>query len=468
MFLAVLMTSNSELGPYARYCLARFVLRFSEGESTGHSTKQMASCFGVSEQVMSASLRALVASGVLICRSEQLAGKRGPASQLYRISPEWAKGQPGQYHEAAIAGMLQRPRTSVVSAPLNYPPEIEGEDALVERAKARGRAVGKTRQSGRLSNVNRLLMAVLLCRADRLGAVRDLGLAELSKLTGLTGDQASNRIRTLQAAGLIRSYIPGATSATLFRPTKSAYFLNLGHPEIAAAWQFLTVIVSQYPWVSKDIEGECTTWFGAPGRTDEAFFRFFHDKHGFAVARVFQGRVDEYASSLLSAHWCSLNDKPHKQNLDLIEKIRGDFLPPQSTLNSETENFPDAQESERLVNMLYSAALRKARSIKKAMQLIQNMDFNSMDHLILPSRPVLVGCDSAYPFISVLSAPCSLNEEGRCHVIDLRVSDVECFSTEQDIPLEGRDCYGLLTPFLGGKLVLDVVGEVLVVRRKFN
>ncbi|MFL1553639.1 hypothetical protein ACI77I_32040, partial [Pseudomonas sp. D47] len=85
MLFEVLTTRCDELGPDARYCLARFVLRFGHRESEALSTKEMAQSFGVSEPVMSASLKALVAVGALINRSE-LTGKKGRAGRRYRVS----------------------------------------------------------------------------------------------------------------------------------------------------------------------------------------------------------------------------------------------------------------------------------------------------------------------------------------------------------------------------------------------
>lgn len=464
MFLNALTTHSNELGPDARYCLARFILRFGQRESEGLSTKELAKSFSVSEPVMSAALKALVAVGALISRSE-LTGKKGRAGRFYRVSKEWVKGDPDSCHLEVINALLQRPRESA-QTPVDYPSELGGEGGQLKkaRAQARGKAVRETRQLGRLSNVNRLIMAVLLCRADRLGAVRTLGHADLVKLTGLTSERLSNRIKTLLSRGLIRAYVPGATSTALFRPTKSMYLLNLGHPDLTADPQLVTSIVFNYPWIGEWVEGEASVWFRKRERADDRYFRFFNDKHQLAVSCTFQARIDEYASCLLSTNWHSLDDKPHRPNSSLIRKIQADFQPPRSTITSEADAFPDISESNQLRKSLYSAALRKAQRIKEVMLLIDGPDFKSMDHLILPSPLVLVGGHPVYPFVSVLSAA-PATSEGGCHVVDLRESHPMFFSMEQDIPLEDRYCYGLLTPPEGQLIAVATHGGACIVRR---
>lgn len=454
MLLDVLTTQCDELGPDARFCLARFVLRFELRESKGHSTKEIAQSFGVSERVMSASLKALVAVGALISRSE-LTGKKGRAGRFYRVSKEWVKGgydkspsvlDAAECHLEVIAELLQHPRVVMERPPVEYPPAAECGDMQLERARARGRAARKARQVGRLSNLNRLIMAVLLCRADRLGVVRTLGHAELSKLTGLASERLSNRIKTLLAGGLIRAYVPGATSTVLFRPTKSFYFLNLGHPDLAGPQQVVTSIVWPQPWEGEEIEGEAAARFRKKAPSSDRFLSFFHDKHQQAVSRVFQVRIDEYASCFLSTCWSSLCDKPHRRKAVLMDRIREDFKPPRSTSEASADVFPNEGEIQQLLNSLYSAALRKARRVQAAMPSVVGLDFELMDHQILPSPAVLYRGAPVFPFVSVLSASRTVSCEIWSYVVDLNMPSPVLFPTEQEIPLEDRYCYGLLTP----------------------
>lgn len=465
MLLDTLTTRSSDLGPDARYCLARFASRFEYRESEGLSTKEMAKSFGVSESVMSASFKALIAVGALIIRSE-LTGKKGRAGRFYRASKEWVKGDLGSCHLGVISALLERPRESA-QTPVDYPSEVGGggEQLKKARAQARGRAVRDTRQLGRLSNVNRLIMAVLLCRADRLGAVRTLGHADLVKMTGLTSERLGNRIKTLLSRGLIRAYVPGATSTALFKPTKSMYLLNLGHPDLTATPQLVTTIVLDYPWTGERVEGEASIWFGHQATADDRFFRFFVEKNQMPVLRIFQARIDEYASCFLSTNWQSLDDKPHNPNFSLKQQIKADFQLPRSTIDSEADTFPDVSESKRLMNSLYSTALQKAQRIKEVMLSVAGPDFKSMDHLILPSPLVHDRGHPVYPFISVLSAASATNEGG-CRVFDFRESPLPMFfSMEQDIPLEDRYCYGLLTPPEGQLIVAAGDGIPCVVRQ---
>ncbi|WP_155499914.1 hypothetical protein [Pseudomonas protegens] len=472
MLLDALTTRCDALGPDARYCLARFVLRFGYRESEGLSTKEMAQSFGVSEPVMSASLKALVAVGALISRSE-LTGKKGRAGRFYRVSKEWVKGdsdscsstlESASCHLAVIAELLQHPRVIIERPPIDYPPEAESENVQQERARVRGRAARRTRQVGRLSNVNRLIMAVLLCRADRLGVVRTLGHSELSKLTGLTSERLSNRVKTLLTGGLIRAHVPGTTSSALFGPTKSFYFLNLGHPGLVGPRQVVTSIVWPQPWEGEVIEGEAGARFRKKAASSDRFLSFFHDRHQQAVSRVFQVRIDEYASCFLSTCWSSLCDKPHRRNADLMDRIREDFNPPRSTTEASADVFPDEGEVQQLLKSLYVTALQKARRVQAAMQSVVGLDFELMDHQILPSPVVLSLGHPIFPFVSVLSASCAVSNKGASYVVDLNMPPPVLFSTEQEISVEDRYCYGLLTPPEGRLNVTVDRGEVRIER----
>lgn len=473
MLLDVLTTRCDELGPDARFCLALFVLRFGYRESEGLSTKEMAQSFGVSEPVMSASLKALVVVGALINRSE-LTGKKGRAGRFYRISKGWVNGdadtrpsilESASCHLAVISELLQQPRVIMGRSPVDYPPEAKCEDVQLERARVRGRAARKARQIGRLSNVNRLIMAVLLCRADRLGVVRTLGHAELSKLTGLNSERLSNRIKTLLTDGLIRAHVPGTTSSALFGPTKSFYFLNLGHPGLAGPRQVVTSIILRHPWEGEELEGEAAARFRKKVPSDDRFLSFFHDKHQQAVSRVFQVRIDEYASCFLSIGWSSVCDRPHRHNTVLMDRIRADFEPPSTTTGGEDDAFPNEGEKEQLLKSIYSAALCKARRVQEVMQSVLGLDFEMMDHQILPSPVVLYSGLPVFPFVSVLSASRPVSNDGGSYVVDLNVPAPVRFPTEQEIPLEDRYCYGLLTS-PGGRLNVAVDREdVRIVRR---
>ncbi len=421
---------------------------------------------------MSASLKALVAVGALISRSE-LTGKKGRAGRFYRVSKEWVKGdsdscsstlESASCHLAVIAELLQHPRVIIERPPIDYPPEAESENVQQERARVRGRAARRTRQVGRLSNVNRLIMAVLLCRADRLGVVRTLGHSELSKLTGLTSERLSNRVKTLLTGGLIRAHVPGTTSSALFGPTKSFYFLNLGHPGLVGPRQVVTSIVWPQPWEGEVIEGEAGARFRKKAASSDRFLSFFHDRHQQAVSRVFQVRIDEYASCFLSTCWSSLCDKPHRRNADLMDRIREDFNPPRSTTEASADVFPDEGEVQQLLKSLYVTALQKARRVQAAMQSVVGLDFELMDHQILPSPVVLSLGHPIFPFVSVLSASCAVSNKGASYVVDLNMPPPVLFSTEQEISVEDRYCYGLLTPPEGRLNVTVDRGEVRIER----
>ncbi|MFL1553680.1 hypothetical protein ACI77I_32260, partial [Pseudomonas sp. D47] len=98
------------------------------------------------------------------------------------------------------------------------------------------------------------------------------------------------------------------------------------------------------------------------------------------------------------------------------------------------------------------------------MQQVVGLDFELMDHQILPSPVVLNGGDPIFPFVSVLSASRAVSNKGGSYVVDLNMPSPVLFSTEQEIPLEDRYCYGQLTP-PGGWLNVTVDGGKVRIER---
>jgi len=251
VFLAALFCEVKGLDPEAKYFLARFVQCFGAADPEGLGVKALAERFGLSDRQVTKSLGALVECGVMTF-PDTVEG-RGRPKRYYRLQEDFQKKLnkaaelPPTHHEVAVGNLLRHENRKAAQA--SEKTEKQKAD-LTPLADLRGK-----RQPGRLTVVNRLLLGVLLCRADRFGVVSDLGSSELCKVVGLDQVSLKHRVRRLIDQGLIRAYVPGATSSVLFAKMKSVYFLNLNHPELSEESNVTSVLIcsngiSESPLVS--------------------------------------------------------------------------------------------------------------------------------------------------------------------------------------------------------------------------
>ena len=223
------------LEPHSKYFLIRFAKAYGS-TPTSADLSELASRFGLSGSKVATALKQLVDRGILLQSQEQ--GPRGRPRICYEVVGEWLRqlpSSPKHFHERVIERLLEHERSATPPGPQPQSKSVDRYSHLRER-----------KQPGRLSVVNRLLLAVLLSRADRFGVVSDLGIAEMTRLTGLAPNRLKSRIRTLVNQGVIRSYIPGLASPFFTRKIPSSYFLNFSHPELAVGATPVSLCV--YRW----------------------------------------------------------------------------------------------------------------------------------------------------------------------------------------------------------------------------
>ncbi|WP_286976438.1 hypothetical protein [Pseudomonas sp.] len=153
-------------------------------------------------------------------------------------------------------------------------------------------------KSNRLSVSNRWLLVVLVSYADGLGVVRDLGMSTLRQLTGMGEVKLKSQLRRLVELGLIRSYVPGVSSA-VFTDAKvsSIYFLNLSHPFLGLQSDGCAVLVLHRFGVDRR-EAVCAN---APPVVEQYFQQLKAE-----VFNLLYLRLDGYVSFLLTSHWSGL------------------------------------------------------------------------------------------------------------------------------------------------------------------
>lgn len=431
MLLRALLCEIKGLKPEAKYFLVRFIQCFGVTDVC-LGVKDLAKQVGVTDRQVSEALDALVAAEVLI-RSSIPNGRGRPArchgvaktflAELNRLPVPL-----GVMHEAAIERLMVHVG----------PVAVQGEEWGGSLAQLRAR-----KKPGSLNRVNRLLMAVLLCGADRFGVVRNLGTVQICKATGLSKEKLRSRLKTLMAQELIRSYLPGLSSPVLSVKRKSVYYLNLNHAQLVGGGQAtsilgiaggdkdpaaLALLLSIRSAANRD-EKECA---------EKAPILKVLAGQGGPFYRTFQALLEGYAAQLLSRHW--LNLKNRVDDLQLRQQILRDFRLPaglQGVDDIDVGVFR-AKFNDQLFNLAYDMALW----LKCLLSNASNVPLCELDFVIVP-QPVTQG----YFCRALLALPKA--EQGWNGYLMMDASGTETstriFAGEQDIPLEERYAYGLLS-----------------------
>ena len=445
MFLAALFCEVKGLDPEAKYFLARFVQCFGAADPEGLGVKALAERFGLSDRQVTKSLGALVECSVMTF-PDTVEG-RGRPKRYYRLQEDFQKKLnkaaelPPTHHEVAVGNLLRHENRKAAQA--SEKTEKQKAD-LTPLADLRGK-----RQPGRLTVVNRLLLGVLLCRADRFGVVSDLGSSELCKVVGLDQVSLKHRVRRLIDQGLIRAYVPGATSSVLFAKMKSVYFLNLNHPELSEESNVTSVLICSNGIScpddvrhASDIYGDVRLFRANPRPFDGMPYlqlvRFLEGQHR-PFFRLLQAMLEQCAAHLLSRHWSVLAHLVINKRVDdqeLRESIAKNFRP--SRLPSDSGGDPRAI----LFDVLYHAAYDLAVGIKEQLCHAADVPFEAMDFVIIPRLLTI-----RYSPIALLALP--KLPDGSCSCLVIKASAEgevvpELFSRESEIPIEDRYRYGLL------------------------
>lgn len=389
MFLSALFCEVKGLKPEGKYFLVRYIRHFGIAEPVDLGVKALAKQFGLSDRQVSEALTTLVALGVMTFSSTP-EGKGRP-KRCYQFKEDFHKklenitALTATQHEVAVGSLLKHESKKVCQAS-EKPEEQNQEVGLLTDLRSK-------KQPGRLTVVNRLLLSVLLCRADRFGVVNDLGFATLCKLTGLNKERLRHRLGRLIDQGLIRVYVPGATSPVLARKMKSIYYLNLGHSELAGGGSVTSALVcmngERIPdcvihadGVRKDVSRDKGKPRPFQGSKYEQVVRYFKGQQA-PLFRLLQVMLERYAAYLLSKRWSDLLHGHLNQRIDdqgLRELIRLDFRI--STMPAESGGDGPKWSGEEQLNTvfdhLYHWAYDLALWIKERFDQVTNVPFDSM------------------------------------------------------------------------------------------
>lgn len=404
MLQAALADELGQLLPETKYLLLRIVQRMEAGLPISAPSRPLAQLVALNERKVSKALQELLAAGILKRAAEPKNAPGRPVSS-YRLTAAYrhalrSRNELKSVHSAAIEELLKHERSRELA--------LQGEQIYTNPyAIGSIEAARALRTTGQLTVVNRLVLAVMLSRADRFGRVC-MSRLELSRLTGLTTTKLKHRIGTLLDAGLIRAHVPGATGTLLFKKTASVYFLNLNRPELGLGTGGPTLLVSVANYDPINTHNQTDLIFLAARQkawrlSSRGVLGFFVPKHEVRIRYLFQSNLDRYAGYLLSNYWGAERDNASELSkvikMDLFERQLGE------------QEFPTIDDRHLLVEYLSEEAVRLANNFKsdwfeRRYPSILGFDFCAMEYVFLPlTKAEIETGESFYPSRAVLALP---------------------------------------------------------------
>lgn len=456
VFFSALLCEVKGLGPEAKYFLVRFIQCFGVTDLVCLGVKEFAKQVGVTDHQASAALDALVDAEILL--RSLVPNKRGKPARCHGIAEAFLAKlnrlavPVGAMHKAAIERLMVHVGTDAAEIR-----KFQDQEKAQSLAHLRAR-----KKSGSLNRVNRLLMAVLLCGADRFGVVRNLGTVQICKATGLSKERLRNRFKTLMDQGLIRSYIPGLSSPVLAVKRKSVYYLNLNHAQLAGNGQATSILgvqgrniyragpelLQKIHFVVNITKKDAKVVHGS----SEALIVKILAGQGPEFYRAFQALLEEYAAQLLSRHWLNLAEggalAERIDDLQLRQQIQQDFRLPEGLqeIDDIGVSVARARFNEQLFNLTYDIALW----IKSLLSNASNVPLSELDFVISPQH-----FTHANFYRALLALPKAEQGWNGCLVIDTSAPKelVRSVPGEQAIPLEELYLYGLLSRPGNGEVI---------------
>lgn len=315
MFLRVLMSDLPGLGPEERFVLAAFLMQFGDAGPVQLTVRDLAERLSVSPQQWMRTADRLRKGGFLL--TKVVPQGRGRPSRSYEISPSLILSK-----EVADCALVNK---KIIRCLLSCRNIFESESGGSISAKQVGERAGyKTPPArggdGRLSVSNRLLLAVLVLHANKLGAVRDVGMLKLRKMTGIDEVNLKPRLHRLALMGFIRRIVPGVSRSIFVRSKVSTtYFLNFNHPQLLPA--AVTAVLAIYE--RSGYRKEALT-NAAPSAVLN-FLEYVKDE-AFDILCL---RLSEHTAYMLGEHWHELGrtQQSELQQL-LLHRLSADFRRP--------------------------------------------------------------------------------------------------------------------------------------------
>ena len=294
MILSLLRYPMGEIGAEVRLFMASFVMRFGGAGPVQLTVLELAERLRMPPRVvMQAVSKLSTAEAYLVVK--KISVGRGRPSRSFEVSPSILAFL-GEYPGVSCPPVCEQIIKNLLSIQCERGEEQNSDGC---RSNAIGFKRPPVREKNNLPSVsNRWLLAVLVSHADGLGVVRGLGMSTLRQLTGMAEAKLKSQLRRLVELGLIRSYVPGVSSA-VFTDAKvsSIYFLNLNHPFLGLQSDGCAVLVLHGLGVNRR-EAVCAIAHPVV----EHYFQQLKAE----VFNLLYLRLDGYVSFLLTSHWSGL------------------------------------------------------------------------------------------------------------------------------------------------------------------
>jgi len=386
MSLKLLNTYLSSVTPESKYFLIVLLRSCGVDQVIDGRVQLLSERLGVSDRVVTKSMRELVGLGYFnrVVRVRA----RGRPSAVYTCTPEL---------RCLLRNTIDRGCVLHESLIL---------DLCTDTAKPRRHALKVT---------NRLLLAVLLSQADVCGVVRGVSIAQLSKLTGMSKDGLRSQLLKLKALGYISYSISGGLGLAFFGRAKGAYFLYLHHHSYRVCESpCFTMLLAEFPARFKSLEAFVVFEFakiipslkaweeGIKGAkqisrgdardlecvsTLPINYEWIFEEYDIFCASdspwsryYLQLKIEEYASILLSTSWNRLSG-------DVVDNAVMRRVEEDITVNSSLYTIESRAE---LVLLVYKLAFRLACSISSRLKGGpggKNTSWVDMTFLIEPTTP---------------------------------------------------------------------------------
>ncbi|HEJ3304597.1 TPA: hypothetical protein SL365_002800 [Pseudomonas aeruginosa] len=321
--------------------------------------------------------------------------------------------------------------------------------ALEPGTRSRGEKRVAPVRAGKLSLANRLLIMVLLSRADPFGVVRGLSSKELCLLTGMNDAALKQRLRRLTELGFIRRHIPGLASPVFAEKLKSVYLLNLNHLQLSPACDVVSVVLHE-----KVADPEVDCKFVAAIRFDrDSFLKGLGCQTPRIVLRLFRQAPDhafdqlelficDCVSGFLSRHWVEADPAAWRKvrgvDLTVKEQVAAFFRLPM--LDPKDKASLDYDE---IFDFIQHQVFELADEVVQRFSQLPTIDLAELSYILVPTH-----VSTGHRCIALLTQRASGQGLAK-HWMVTKGGDepvVASVAREVEIPLELREQSGLLTP----------------------
>ncbi|GBC58104.1 hypothetical protein ACP0HU_00815 [Pseudomonas aeruginosa] len=412
--------------------LAAFVMQFSGAGPVQVAVREIAQKLSVSLHQWSRAADKLVEAGFLLAKV--VPQSRGRPARSYEISPSLTLTQ-----EVIDCSLVNR---QIIRRLLSSRNILESESGVSIGAKGVGGRVGyKTPPvrggEGRLSVSNRLLLAVLVLHANEIGAVRDVSMLKLRKMTGIDGVNLKPRLRRLARMGFIRRLVPGV-SRSIFAGAKvsTTYFLNFNHPQLVPAADATAVLVI--------CENRGSRWEALTPAAPLVVLNFLEQFKDEAFDLLCL-RLAEYVAYMLGQYWHELG-RNQRSDLEraLLDRVSADFQRPVGDA-ADGLNISESDWSIVLSHFCW-LALERAKSIKSRLGYWIAAEISVSKAELIPN-PYKKGVQATTILLKHAPLP-----SVRCLAIwDVREGFCVPYKEEADMPVEIRRDLGLSTDLSQGR-----------------